>query len=117
MPPEGDRDAADKFREADVEIVDRKNHVLLLAGGPSREYQFLRTLLFRDRSDAVDRAAANGASRAFRRRRNKILDEFPSTREEMYDYDCVVAFDPNWQALSAGPGRCWTNGWTSRAAD
>ena len=31
----------------------------------------------------------------------KILDDFPATREEMFDYDCVVAFDPNWQALSA----------------
>ena len=52
--PEADRNPADKLREADIEIVDRKNRVLLLAGGPTREYQFLRNLLFRDRSTTVD---------------------------------------------------------------
>jgi hypothetical protein len=30
---------------------------------------------------------------------NKILARFPSTREELYSYDCVVAFDPNWSEL------------------
>ena len=34
-----------------------------------------------------------------------MLDDFPATREEMFDYDCVVAFDPDWQALSAGADR------------
>ena len=32
---------------------------------------------------------------------NKILDRFPATREELYSYDCIVAFDPNWTALDA----------------
>ena len=41
-------------READIEIVDRKNHVLLLAGGPTREYQFLRNQLYRDHSTTLD---------------------------------------------------------------
>ena len=36
---------------------------------------------------------------------NKILNEFPSTRQDMFDYDCVVAFDPDWQALTRGPDR------------
>ncbi len=100
ISPEGDRDAADKFREADVEVVERKNHILLMAGGPSREYQFLRTLLARDRSVAVDlllQTAQEGVSQEG----NAILHQFPSTREQMSAYDCVVAFDPNWQALSA----------------
>ena len=33
QPPPGDLNPRDKFLEAEVEIVDRKNHVLLLAGG------------------------------------------------------------------------------------
>jgi len=97
---EGERLAADRFREADIEIVDRKNHVLLLAGGPTREYQFLRSQLYRDRSMAVDillQTAQPGISQDAK----KILDDFPATREEMYDYDCVVAFDPDWQDLKA----------------
>ena len=52
--PAEDRNPADNSREADIEIVDRKTHVLLLADGPMREYQFLRNQLFRDRYTTVD---------------------------------------------------------------
>ena len=85
--------------EAEIEIVDRKSHVLLLAGGPMREYQFLRTLLFRDHFTTVD-VLLQTAQDNISQEATKILNEFPSTREEMFDYDCVVAFDPDWQALT-----------------
>ena len=98
--PPGDRNLADNSREADVEIVSRKNHVLLLAGGPMREYHFLRNQLFRDHSTTVDVLLQSGKP-GISQEAQKILDDFPATREEMYDYDCVVAFDPNWQALGA----------------
>ncbi len=65
-----------------------------------RDYQFLRTLLYRDRSTTLDVFVQTGQEGMSQE--GKILDEFPSTREAMYDYDCVVAFDPDWQALSAG---------------
>ena len=32
---------------------------------------------------------------------DKILTEFPSTRDELYQYDCIVAFDPDWTQLDA----------------
>ena len=32
---------------------------------------------------------------------NEILDQFPSTAEELYKYDCIVAFDPDWTELDA----------------
>jgi hypothetical protein len=98
--PTGDLNPDDNQREADVEIVDRKNHVLLMAGGPGRDYQFLRSLLYRDRSVTLDillQSVRSGASQESR----KLLDTFPSTREEMFNYDCVVALDPDWHALSA----------------
>jgi hypothetical protein len=94
----GDQNLSDNFREAEIEIVDRKNRVLLFAGGPMRDYQFLRTLLYRDRSTTLDVLVQTGKEGMSQE--GKILDEFPSTREAMYDYDCVVAFDPDWQALS-----------------
>jgi len=100
--PAEDHNPDDNQREADVEIVDRKNRVLLLAGGPGREYQFLRALLYRDRSTLVDvllQTAQPGVSQEA----NQLLDEFPDTREEMFNYDCLVAVDPDWQAL--GPAR------------
>jgi hypothetical protein len=95
----GDQNPNDNFREAEIEIVDRKNHVLLLAGGPMRDYHFLRTLLHRDRSTTLDVLLQTGGEGMSQE--GKILAKFPSTREAMYDYDCLVAFDPDWQALSA----------------
>ncbi len=97
-PPE-DRNLADNLREADVEIVDHKNHVLLLAGGPMREYQFLRSQLFRDRSTTLDVLLQSGRP-GMSQEAQKLLVNFPATRTEMYQYDCVVAMDPNWQAIS-----------------
>jgi hypothetical protein len=100
-PPAGDLDPRDKYQEAEVEIVDHKNHVLLLAGGPARDYQFLRPLLFRDRSTTLDvllQSAESGISQEAQR----ILDAFPARPEEMAAYDCVVAIDPHWQSLRPG---------------
>jgi hypothetical protein len=98
--PPGDGNAVDNLREADVEIVARKNHVLLMAGGPMREYHFVRNQLFRDRSTTLD-VLLQSAKPGISQEAKKVLDGFPTTREEMFDYDCVVAFDPNWQALKA----------------
>ncbi len=98
--PEGDRNPADNAREADIEIIDRKSRVLLLADGAMREYQFLRNQLYRDRYTSVDVLLQSGRE-GMSQDADAILDDFPMTRREMYEYDCVVAFDPNWQALSA----------------
>jgi hypothetical protein len=99
VPPAAARNPADNQREVDVEIVDRKNHVLLFAGGPSREYQFLKSLLYRDKSTTVDvllQTAKPGVSQEGA----KILDRFPDSRQAMFSYDCIVALDPQWQALN-----------------
>jgi hypothetical protein len=99
LAPRSDRNPDDNHREADIEIIDRKTKVLLFAGGPTREYQFLRSLLFRDKTTTLDlflQSGKNGISQDAA----KILDSFPDTREAMFAYDCVVAFDPQWQALS-----------------
>jgi hypothetical protein len=90
----------DQVQEADVEIVDRKNRVLLIAGGPTREYQFLRNQLRRDHDTIVDvllQTAQPGISQDC----NQILDHFPDTMEELSQYDTIVAFDPNWQKLDS----------------
>jgi len=58
-----------------------------------REYHFLRNQLYRDHSTTVDVLLQSGKS-GMSQEAQKILDDFPATREEMYDYDCVVAFDP-----------------------
>ncbi|MBN2294229.1 MAG: VWA domain-containing protein, partial [Pirellulales bacterium] len=95
----GDVDPGDNISEADIEIVERKCRVLLVAGGPSREYRFLRNMLHRDESIEVD-VLLQTAQMGISQDASAVLDEFPATREEMFKYDCVVALDPDWQAFS-----------------
>lgn len=98
--PPDDHNPDDNRREADVEIVDRKNHILLIAGGPSREYHFLRSVLFRDKTITLD-LLLQTAQEGMSQEAAQILDTFPVRPEEMYSYDALVAVDPDWQSLSA----------------
>jgi len=96
--PDGDGSAEDNLREVDVEIVDRENRVLLFSAGPNRDYRFLRPMLFRDRSTTVDVLLQSGLP-GMSQEADTILDSFPSTPVELFEYDCIVAMDPDWQAL------------------
>lgn len=98
-PPADDRNPDDDFLETEVEVVDRKDRILLMAGGPTREYHFLRTQVYRDPSMSLD-VFLQTAQPGMSQEADRILDGFPATREEMFAYDCVVAFDPDWRALS-----------------
>ncbi|MFM7207763.1 MAG: hypothetical protein ACKO4T_13965 [Planctomycetaceae bacterium] len=98
VPPPGDHTAADDAQAVDVEVVDRVTQVLLMAGGPCREYQFMRNVLDRDRSFAVDvllGTATAGISQDARR----ILDAFPPADGPLGEYDALVAIDYDWRRL------------------
>jgi hypothetical protein len=99
-PPSEDRYQADDQQEVDIEVVDRKTKVLLFAGGPSREYQFLRNQLRRDKDVIVDVLLQTG-SEGISQDANAILDKFPETGEQLFAYDAIVAFDPDWRVLSS----------------
>ncbi|MFM8706466.1 MAG: hypothetical protein ACKOHG_21930, partial [Planctomycetia bacterium] len=112
IPPAADRTPADDRQVAEVEVVDRVTQVLLMAGGPSREYQFMRNVLERDKSVAVDvvlGTAGKGASQDARR----ILPAFPATAEELAEYDVIVAFDYDWRLLDAA-AQARLERWVSR---
>ncbi|MFM8413223.1 MAG: hypothetical protein ACKOCX_00700 [Planctomycetota bacterium] len=97
-PPAADTAPGDDMQAAAVEVVDRVTRVLLMAGGPGREYQFLRNVLHRDPSFEVDvllGTAAAGMSQDARR----ILDAFPPSDEALAAYDAVVAIDYDWRLL------------------
>jgi len=97
-PPAEDRTPRDDAASAAVEVVDRVTQVLLMAGGPGREYQFMRNLLHRDPSFQVDvllGTAAPGVSQDARR----ILDAFPPADAALAAYDAVVAIDYDWRSL------------------
>lgn len=95
--PEGDHDRRDNHKTANVEVLERKNRVLLFTGGPSREYQFLRNLLFRDRDTHLDVLLQTGKPGVSQE--GHVIFDFPADEDEMFAYDCIVAFDPDWLAL------------------
>jgi hypothetical protein len=99
LAPSEDRDQRDDEKRTTVEVVERKNRVLLVAGGPTREFRFLRNLLFRDKNVEtavlLQTAQAGTAQEA-----DELLLEFPESEDELFEYDCIVAFDPDWDALS-----------------
>lgn len=96
---EEEADLTDNEKTVPVEVVERKNKVLLLADGPTREYRFLRNMLYRDRAVTTD-VCLQSAAAGISQEADTILDEFPMTEAELFDeYDCIVAFDPDWLAL------------------
>lgn len=98
QPPPRDHNSADNAKTANVEVVERRSRVLIFAGGPSREYGFLRTFLYRDRDTSVDILLQSGRP-GMSQEANELLFEFPSDPAELFEYDCIVAFDPDWTEL------------------
>jgi hypothetical protein len=99
VPPANDFDPSDNTRQAIVEVIERKSRILTIAGGPTREYRFLRNQLYRDdevTSDVWLQTAPEGIAQEA----DQMLESFPSTREELFEYDCIIAFDPDWRALT-----------------
>lgn len=89
----------DNEQNLTVNVFDRATRALVLAGGPMRDYQFVRTLLHRHKSIDVDvllQTASVGTSQDS----DHVLLQFPATREELYEYDAILAFDPDWKQIS-----------------
>jgi hypothetical protein len=74
---------------ANVEVVERKTRVLLVAGGPSREFRFLRNLLYRDRETIVWTSGCSPASPGMSQEADELLFDFPAIAEELFEYDCA----------------------------
>src|SRR5262249_26905356 len=96
---------ADEFvqDEVGIEVVDRKTNVLLVAGGPMRDYQLVRNLLHRDKTIDVDVLLQTGVPGISQESDNVIFD-FPDNREDLFKYDVIVAFDPDWQKIRGENG-------------
>lgn len=90
-----DQHAGDNRRSVELEVVEANTKVLLIASGATREYRFLRNLLRRDDHTTVDVWLQN-AQPGISQDANAILDQFPTTKEALYQYDGIIAFDPDW---------------------
>ncbi|MDA1213998.1 MAG: hypothetical protein O2955_15895, partial [Planctomycetota bacterium] len=94
-----DANAADDQLEHTVNVFDRPLRVFLLAGGPMRDYQFVRNMLFRHPSIDVDVHLQTGTP-GMSQDANDILFAFPD-RSELFEYDVIIAFDPQWTVLTS----------------
>ncbi len=90
--------AAQTARRFYVDVLDRQTRVLLIAGGPTREFRFLRSLLQRDKY--VDLDLVLQSVRRDRLNDPSYLAAFPGTRDELARYDAVIALDPDWTGVS-----------------
>jgi hypothetical protein len=97
----------------EVLVMKRKLRVLLFAGGPTREYQFLRTLLYREvlekrlemsvylqsgKEEQVDQDVES--ERLLHAFPNKIGADEPNEKYlSLSDYDVILAVDPDWLVL------------------
>jgi hypothetical protein len=114
-PPAGVRELSvdDNERRKTVNVIDRKLHVLVVASGPMRDYRFLHTMLNRHSSIDVDiwlQTVSPSTVGQVSQESKRLLIEFPKTAAELFDYDVIVAFDPDWSRLSAD-GRKFLMNW------
>ena len=100
VAPEQDIEPRDNEKTARVQVIERKTRVLLMAGGPTREFRFLRNQLYRDRDTTLDVLLQSGAA-GLSQEADNVLDQFPELVDELFEYDCIIAFDPDWLALNA----------------
>ncbi|KAA5546336.1 VWA domain-containing protein [Roseiconus nitratireducens] len=100
IPPQQDQNDKDNVRDARYEVVARKLRVLTVAGGPTREYRFVRNLLYRENSIRLDTWLQSGQE-GMSQDADTLLNEFPSTAAELFEYDAIVMFDPDWTAIPA----------------
>ena len=95
----GELDVNDNEQSDLVEVVDRQTQVLIIAGGPMREFRFLRNQLYRDK-DILLHVWLQSSKEGADQESDLLLLEFPQSREELFEYDCIVAFDPDWRELT-----------------
>jgi hypothetical protein len=103
-----------------VHVVKKPIRVLLFAGGPTRDYQFVRALFVREadrkraevaiyiqvaRPEIVQDVPAERLLKGFPSVLTGTDDPKKSAEEKYYNlsqYDLIIAFDPDWTQLSEG---------------
>jgi len=112
----------DNRKEHRLNVIERNLGVLLIAGGPMRDYRFVRNMLFRHKNIDVDvwlqtvddRFLGNvsqdaddvltGFPESFPMRPKALAEGYvddPETQHAL-QYDVIIAFDPNWDSPQLG---------------
>lgn len=105
----------DNERRRTIEVNDRRMKVLVVSSGPMRDYQFVRNALFRHsgvESDVWLQSVTDENVGMVSQEAKKLLTKFPATEAELFEYDVIVAFDPDWSKLSSEQ-QTFLNRWVS----
>ena len=108
----------DNERRRTIEVTDRRMKVLVISSGPMRDYQFVRNTLFRHSgvdSDVWLQSVTDENVGFVSQESKKLLTKFPATEAELFEYDVVAAFDPDWSRLSSEQ-HTFLNRWVSEHA-
>jgi hypothetical protein len=97
-PLERETTVDDNVAEAQVEVVDEKLRLLLVAGGPGREYRALRALFTRDATVELS-CWLQSADPDFPQDGNKRLRRLPDSSSDLNEYDVVILLDPGGEEL------------------
>jgi hypothetical protein len=99
-PPAGIRESRDddNLAQRSVNVFDRPLRVLIMAGGPLRDYQFAKNALHRHPSVEVDVWLQTGQV-GISQDAHELLFDFPDKRETLFSYDAILAFDPDWSLV------------------
>lgn len=101
-PPAGLRESRDddNLQVRTINVFDDPLKVLVVAGGPMRDYIFAKNTLHRHNSMQVAVWLQSG-NPGISQDAHEILFSFPKSREELFGYDVIVAFDPDWTKIPA----------------
>lgn len=94
-----------------VNVFDRPTKVLIVAGGPMRDYVFAKNLLFRHKSIDTDVWLQTGKI-GISQDADNLLFKFPEKREDLFAYDVLLAFDADWTQVTAEQQQ-WIDDWVS----
>lgn len=97
--PESESRKEDNQLSRTVNIFDRPLRTFIIAGGPMRDYRFAKNTLHRHPSMQVDVWLQSG-SVGISQESDRLVFRFPESKEELYGYDVVIAFDPDWTRLT-----------------
>lgn len=107
----------DNEKSKTINIFERKTRVLLMAGGPMRDYRFVRNMLFRHPAMQVDvwLQTVDRPISLVSQDSDELLDEFPKDAAELFEYDVIIAFDADWGRINEDQQRMLSD-WVSRHA-
>ncbi|MEM7786058.1 MAG: VWA domain-containing protein, partial [Planctomycetota bacterium] len=98
-PLQNESNRNDNQLSSSVEVIERKTKILIIAGGPTREFRFLRNQFFRD-PEIESHVWLQSAKQGVDQESDQLLDQFPAKQDDMFQYDCLIAFDPDWRMLT-----------------